>query len=146
EDNAADLALIRVYGAPDLVPASFAGDAAKSPDLMLIGIADPQSQGGGGAVSSTPAKLKGEAIEPSPQLGFSGAAALDAQGHLAGRVVLKPAVVATVGAASAPPHATLVPVPAVRAFLDGQKLASPPARAGVDAAKASVVRVICVRK
>ena len=146
EDKTSDLALIRVYGVPDLVPAAFAGDPAKSPDLTLVGIADPQSQGGGGAVSTTSAKLKGEAVEPSPQLGFSGAAALDAQGRLAGMVDLKPAVVATVGAASAPPQATLVPAPAVRAFLDAQKLASPPARAGIDPAKASVVRVICVRK
>jgi peptidoglycan hydrolase-like protein with peptidoglycan-binding domain len=146
EDKATDLALIRVYGVPDLVPAAFAGEAAKVPDLTLVGIADPQSQGGGSAISTTTAKLRGEAVEPSPQLGFSGAAALDGQGRLAGIVELKPAVVATVGAASAPPQATLVPAPAVRAFLDAQKLPSPPARAGVDPAKASVVRVICVRK
>ncbi len=146
EDKTTDLALIRVYGVPDLVPAAFAGDAAKSPDLTLVGIADPQSQGGGGAISTTPAKLRGDAVEPSPQLGFSGAAALDGQGRLAGMVELRAAVVATIGAASAPPQATLVPAPAVRAFLDGQKLPSPPARAGVDPAKTSVVRVICVRK
>ena len=146
EDKTTDLALIHVYGVPDLVPAAFAADAAKSPDLTLVGIADPQSQGGGGAISTAPAKLRGDAVEPSPQLGFSGAAALDGQGRLAGMVELKPAVVATIGAASAPPQATLVPAPAVRAFLDGQKLPSPPARAGIDPAKASVVRVICVRK
>ncbi len=97
EDKTTDLALIRVYGVPDLVPAAFAGDAAKSPDLTLVGIADPQSQGGGGVISTAPAKLRGDAVEPSPQLGFSGAAALDGQGRLAGMVELRAAVVATTG-------------------------------------------------
>src|SRR5712691_4601483 len=58
EDKTTDLALIRVYGVPDVVPAAFAGDAAKSPDLTLVGIADPQSQGGGGVISTAPAKLR----------------------------------------------------------------------------------------
>src|SRR4029079_10738109 len=47
EDKAADLALLRIYGAPDLVPATFGGDVRRSPDLTLLGIADPQSQDGG---------------------------------------------------------------------------------------------------
>ena len=47
--------------------------------------------------------------------------------------------------ASMPP-ATAVPVDAIRRFLDGQHVTPATGRSGVDAAKASVVRVICVRK
>jgi Putative peptidoglycan binding domain len=151
EDKTNDLALIRVHGAPDFVPAAFAGEAAKGADakgagLTLVGIADPQAQGGGGAISTPAGKLKGNAVEPTPQLGFAGAGALDGAGQLVGMVSLKTAVVANVGAAAAPPQAMLVPASAIRAFLDGQKLAAVSPRHGVDAAKASLVRVICVRK
>lgn len=147
EDPSAGLALLRVYGAPDLVPASFSGDAPKGPDLTLVGIADPQTQGGGGAISTVPAKLKGETLEPAPQPGFSGAAALDSQGRFVGMVGLKTAVVANAGAAGAQPQATLVPAAIIRSFLEGQKLAPAAApRGGFDATKASLVRVICVRK
>jgi hypothetical protein len=146
EDKTADLVLLRVYGVPDLVPAALSGEAAKSPDVTLIGIADPQSQGGAGAISTVAAKLKGDTVEPAPQLGFSGAAVLDGAGRIAGMVALKTPVVANVGAASAQPQATVVPPQAIRAFLDGEKIPPAAARGGVDAAKASVVRVICVRK
>ena len=154
EDKTFDLALLRVYGAPDLVPAAFASDAPKGADkgtdkgtdLTLIGIADPQGQGGGSAISTVAVKLKGDAVEPSPQLGFSGGAVLDAAGRVVGMVELKTAVVANVGATSAQPQATVVPAQTIRAFLDGQKLPPATGRAGIDAAKGSVVRVICVRK
>jgi peptidoglycan hydrolase-like protein with peptidoglycan-binding domain len=148
EDKSTGLALLRIYGAPDLVAATFSGDAAKGPpDLTLLGIADPQSQGGGGAISAKAAKARGETVDPAPQPGFSGAAVLDGQGRLVGMVELKTPVVANVGAASAQPQATLVAAPTIRAFLAAQKLAPAAAgRPGVDAAKASLVRVICVRK
>jgi peptidoglycan hydrolase-like protein with peptidoglycan-binding domain len=147
EDKNGDLALLRVYGAPDLVPASFVAEAPKGPDLTLVGIADPQAQGGSGAISTVPAKLRGDALEPAPQPGFSGAAALDPQGRFVGMVGLKTAVVANVGAADAQQQAALVPAPIIRAFLEAQKLApAAAARGGLDAAKASLVRVICVRK
>ena len=148
EDKSTGLALLRIYGAPDLVAATFSGDAAKGPpDLTLLGIADPQSQGGGGAISAKAAKARGETVDPAPQPGFSGAAVLDGQGRLVGMVELKTPVVANVGAASAQPQATLVAAPTIRAFLAAQKLAPAAAgRSGVDAAKASLVRVICVRK
>jgi len=153
EDKATGLALLRVYGVPDLVPAGF-GDAPKgadkgtdkAADLTLAGIADPQSQEGGGAISTLAVKLKGDAIEPAPQPGFSGAAALDASGRVVGVVELKTPVLAEVGAGGAPPQAALVPAPAIRAFLEGQQLAPAAGRAGPDAAKAALVRVICVRK
>jgi hypothetical protein len=147
EDKSTDLALLRIYGAPDLVPATFSGDAAKGSDLTLLGIADPQSQGGGGAISAMTAKARGDTVEPAPQPGFSGAAALDGQGRFVGIVELKTSIVANVGAASAQPQATLVAAPTIRAFLAAQKLApAATGRPGVDAAKASLVRVICVRK
>jgi S1-C subfamily serine protease len=145
EDKTTDLALLRVYGAPDLVPASIA-DAPKGPDLTLVGIADPQGQEGGSAISTVAVKLKGDMVEPSPQPGFSGGAALDGQGRVVGMVELKTAVVASVGATSAPPQAAVVPATAIRAFLEGQKLAPAAGRSGLEATKASVVRVICVRK
>jgi len=146
EDKAADLALLRVYGVPDLVPATFSGDVSKVPDLTLIGIADPQAQSGGSAISTMAAKLRGEMVEPSPQLGFSGGGVLDTQGRFSGMIEFKAPVVAAVGAASVPPQASMVPASAIRAFLDGEKVTPAAGRAGIEAAMASVVRVICVRK
>jgi peptidoglycan hydrolase-like protein with peptidoglycan-binding domain len=147
EDKSADLALLRIYGAPDLMPATFGAEAPKGPDVTLVGIADPQSQGGSGAISATTAKARGETVEPAPQLGFSGGAALDGQGRLVGIVALRTPVVAKVGAAGSQPQATLVPGPTIRTFLEAQKLAPvATGRPGIDAAKASLVRVICVRK
>jgi hypothetical protein len=146
EDTAADLALLRIYGAPDLVPATF-GEAFKGSDLTLLGIADPQSQGGGSAISAMAAKARGETVEPAPQLGFSGGAALDGQGRLVGMVELRTTAVANAGATSPQARATLVPAPTIRAFLDAQRLTPAAAgRLGADAARASLVRVICVRK
>ena len=86
------------------------------------------------------------AIEPAPALGFDGAAVLDAQGRLAGIASLKlPWWRAPRRAAVRRPRST--PVEAIRDFLDAQKIAPDPAGvSGPDAAKASVVRVICVRR
>lgn len=146
-DEGSGLALLRVHGARDLVPAVFAGDAANPGDLTLVGIADPQSQGGGGAISTMPARRAGELLEPAPQLGFSGGAALGPHGRLVGMVALETPVTASVGAASGQPHAVVVPAPTIRAFLARQGLApAAAARGGPDAVKASLVRVICVRK
>ena len=146
EDKAADLVLLRIYGAPDLVPATF-GEAFTGSDLTLLGIADPQSQGGGSAISAMAAKARGETVEPAPQLGFSGSAALDGQGRLVGMVELRTTAVANAGAASPQPLATLVPAPTIRTFLEAQRLTPAAAgRLGADAARASLVRVICVRK
>ena len=146
EDKAADLVLLRIYGAPDLVPATI-GEAFKGSDLTLLGIADPQSQGGGSAISAMAAKARGETVEPAPQLGFSGSAALDGQGRLVGMVELRTTAVANAGAASPQPLATLVPAPTIRTFLEAQRLTPAAAgRLGADAARASLVRVICVRR
>lgn len=144
EDKAADLALLRVYGVRDLAPLAIG--EAKGGDVTLVGIADPQAQGGGGATTSVKAKLgDNRALDPAPARGFSGAAALDGQGKLAGMAQLKVPVVA--GPAPATPQAALVPVDAIKAFLDAQKIETTASTlSGVEAAKKSVVRVICARR
>ncbi len=140
EDKANDLALLRLYGARDLAPMTLAEDAAATTGLTLLGIADPLDQGADDKVTRAGAQLTDQGINPAPKLGFSGAAAIDAQGRFAGIVELKAPVVA--GAAVAP-QATLLPAQTVRAFLQTQGIA---AAAGHPASDQSVVRVICVRK
>jgi hypothetical protein len=142
EDKANDLALIRLYGARNLVAAPLAGDSANSDDLTLVGIAAPLARAGGGggsgAVTTAAAHLMTQGVEPAPERGFSGAAAIDAQGRFAGLVELKSPVVA--GAVSQ--QATLIPADAVRAFLAAHRIAPAAGRAAIEP---SVVRVICVR-
>ena len=144
DDAAHSLVLLRVYGAGDLTPVSFAATPSR-PDVTVTGIADPQSQGGGAAITAMPAHLASAGgdvrLDPAPGLGFSGAAVTDADGRLAGLVLVRTPLVA--GPAPAPAQATLVPAELVRGFLAAAKVA-----AVKDAAltKASVVRVICVRK
>jgi peptidoglycan hydrolase-like protein with peptidoglycan-binding domain len=145
EDKDKGLALLRVYGAP-LKPVALAGENPKT-DVTLLGVADPQAQGGGGAVSAARARVTETlTLDPAPAVGFDGAAALDPQGRLAGIASLKVPMVA--GAAPTPvTSAALIPVETVRNFLDAQNVApAPAAAAGVEAAKASILRVICVRK
>jgi peptidoglycan hydrolase-like protein with peptidoglycan-binding domain len=146
QDQAANLALLRIYGASDLAPAALTAEALKGPDLTLVGISDPQAQGGGAAVATVAARLAGNAILPAPPPGFDGAAALDAQGRLHGMVQLKDAVVANAGAAGVPASATLASTETLRKFLAAQSVTPAGGSIGVDAAKAAVVRVICVRK
>jgi hypothetical protein len=147
EDKDSDLALLRVYGARDLVPLPLAGEAPSGPELTIVGVADPQGQGGGGAVSTASARLGGtRSVEPAPGLGFSGAPAIDGNNRFFGVVQLKPQVVAGTGAANLPPAATVAPVESVRKFAAAQGVATILGRSGVEDAKASVVRVICVRK
>jgi peptidoglycan hydrolase-like protein with peptidoglycan-binding domain len=148
EEKEHDLALLRIYGARGLKPLDLAHAASKTA-LDLTGIADPQSQGGGAAVSSVKAsvaQLGGSseiALSPPPALGFSGAAALDGDGKFAGVALLKPVLVA--GPANAAPgaQAVLVTSNTVRDFLKANGVN---VSGGSPDAKASVVRVICVRK
>ena len=142
-DKTSDLALLHIYGVRRLVPASLGGEGSQSGDLTLVGVADPLSQVSDGAVTSAAAHLTTQGIEPPPQLGFSGAAAVDAQGRLAGMVQLRQPVVAAVGSAAGDP--TLVPVETIRAFLQAHGVAAA-AGAGQAAMSQSVVRVVCVRK
>ena len=86
EDKDHDLALLRIYGARGLKPLSLDDGAAKS-GVELTGIADPQNQGGGAVASSVKASIaqvgsgNDLALSPAPGLGFSGAAALDADAN-----------------------------------------------------------------
>ena len=56
-------------------------------------------------------------LSPAPALGFSGAAALDADGKFAGIALLRPAVVAGPANATPPAQAVLIPADTVREFL-----------------------------
>jgi hypothetical protein len=148
EDKDRDLALLRIYGARGLKPLNIAGVTAKAA-VELTGIADPQSQAGGAAISSVKASVTAVgsgselALSPAPGLGFSGSAALDVDGKFAGIALLKPLMVAGPANAAPAAQAALVSADMVRDFLKAN---------GVNAtgtstdAKASVVRVICVRK
>lgn len=148
EDKGHDLALLRIYGARGLKALNLANAAAKTA-LDLTGIADPQNQGGAGAVTSVKASVaqfdggNDVALSPAPALGFSGAAALDSDGKFAGIALLEPVQVAGLANGAPAVQSVLVTADTVRDFLkaNGVKAAG-----GSPDAKASVVRVICVRK
>ncbi|EGP08953.1 hypothetical protein CSIRO_1114 [Bradyrhizobiaceae bacterium SG-6C] len=147
DDEARELALVRIYGANGLKPLAMAGSGTTKPGVTLTGIADPQSQGGRSTVTSvaataTPAGAE-TSLSPEPAPGFSGAAAIDGDGKFAGLARLKPAVVAGPAGTPLPAQALLVPADAVRDFLKarGVTIAS-----GSSDAKASVLRLVCVRK
>ena len=147
-DPNGEIALLRVYGARNTTPVGMIGGAPPdSPGVTLLGVADPQTQSGAAAVSAVSARLgAGAATRPLdtvPALGFAGAAALDAQGHFAGMVVMKAPVVAGPNAA---PQAAMVPVDRIRNFLEANYVAPASGAAGAEAAKPSVTRVICIRK
>lgn len=154
EDKKVDLALLRIYGARDLAPVAIATGAAATL-VELTGIADPQNQAGGGAISRVTATVMpgngGEiTLTPAPGLGFSGAAAFGPDRQFAGLVQLKPVVVAGPAppAQAAPAQAVLVPLPAIAAFLQANAVATNTVATATSAsgAGASIVRVICVRK
>jgi hypothetical protein len=144
-DEASGLALLRIYGADKLSPVGLLHEGARGTDVTLVGIADPQSQAGGRAITTAAAKVSDDSLQPLPQLGFAGAAALDAQGRAFGMVTLKAPVTASAGAPPLP-QAGVVSVDKIRAFLEARYVTPTTGRPGVDAAKAAVVRVICVRK
>lgn len=139
-DKTSDLALIRLYGARDLVPAALAGDSQGN-DLTLVGIADPAAQQGRDTETKLTARLDGRRITPAPPLGFSGAAAIDGQGRFAGMVTLQSSADPETG--SLTEQATLIPADGVRAFLAAHDIKPAP---GSDVIDRSVLRVICVRK
>jgi peptidoglycan hydrolase-like protein with peptidoglycan-binding domain len=139
-DPASELALLRVYGVGNLKPMALSAQPPRSAELTLIGIGDPQIQDGRNAVSTFNARIRGTesglvVLDPAPPSGFSGAAVIDAQGQFVGLAGLK--------AAS---QASLVSAAAIRKFLEGAKITPTAGGTSIDAAKASVTRVICVRK
>ena len=143
EDKARDLVLLRIYGARDLKPITMSGAAPKS-NVVLTGVADPQNQGGGAAVTSASATLTATALSPAPAIGFAGAAAVDSDGTFAGMTLLKPAVIAGTAPAQAGNEAALVPADQVAAFLKANNVT--PIDGQKTDAKASVLRIVCVRK
>jgi hypothetical protein len=146
----ADVALVRVYGARNIAPIRLAAEAGSPANATLIGIADPQAQGGNSATTTATVRVGAangalRPLDPAPALGFSGAAAVDAQGRLIGMALVRSAVVA--GSTAGGAQAQLVGLDSIKMFLDGRNVA--PAASGatdLEAAKASVVRVICVRR
>lgn len=142
-DAAADLALIRLYGARDVTPAALGsgGETGAGDAFTLVGIADPLAQSSAGAVTRVAAQLTAPGFDPAPPPGFSGAAALDAQGRFAGLVDARG------GASAAAPQSALVPADAVRAFLTAHGIAPAASHPAQDPPiDQSVLRVICVRK
>jgi peptidoglycan hydrolase-like protein with peptidoglycan-binding domain len=148
DDKEHGLALLHVYGARELKPLALASGAAAA-SVDITGIADPQAQGGGSAVSSVKAQVaqiggdSDAALSPAPGLGFSGAAALDASGKFAGIALLKPVMVAGTSATAATSQAVLVSPGTVREFLKANGVTANGTSAD---AMAATVRVICVRK
>ena len=148
EDKDHDLALLRIYGARGLKPLGLGNGAAKT-SVELTGVADPQNQGGGAAASSVKATTtqvgsgNDLALAPAPAVGFAGAAAFDADGKFAGIALLKSVVVAGPPNAAPAAQATLVSADTVREFLKANAVN---AADGSSEVKASVLRVICVRK
>jgi peptidoglycan hydrolase-like protein with peptidoglycan-binding domain len=148
ESKEHDLALLRIYGARGLKALNLANAATKTA-LDLTGIADPQSQDGGGAVTSVKASVaqlgggSDVALSPAPAPGFSGAPAQDGDGKFAGVALLKPVQVAGPANGTPAAQAVLVTADTVRNFLKANGVN---AASGASDAKGSVVRVICVRK
>lgn len=145
DDKNNGLALLRVYGPRKLSPLSFAQDAPKAGDISLIGIPDPKEQGDRKLTEIKARLVGGTAIElrqPVPMAGFSGAAALDNQGRFLGMMEMRNAVLASIEP-SAPP-VRLVTAQTIRGFLAKNNVAASDAPASD--AKASIVRMICVRK
>jgi hypothetical protein len=147
EDRDTELALLRSYGARNATPLGLAGAAPAPVEVTLLGIADPQVQSGAASISEVKARLATgtgtRTLDTTPAPGFGGAAALGPDGGFAGMVVLKPAVVA---GPSGAPQANLVAAEAVKSFLEANGVTPSPGKPGLEEAKASIVRVICVRK
>lgn len=145
EDRDHGLALLRVYGPRKLSPLTLAADTARKGDLTLVGIPDPKEQNGAKRLTEIKARLaENNAIElrqPVPMAGFSGAAALDAQGQVLGMMEMRNFVLASTEPAA--PPVRLITAETIRTFLDGHNV--PSVSTGGDA-KSAVVRVICVRK
>jgi hypothetical protein len=145
------LALLRVYGRRDLKPAPLATAAPQASDLTLIGVPDPHIQDGNGKPAEMKARLSGangsavalELTEPVPVAGFSGAAALDAQGRVAGMMETRNIMLASTDAAV--PPVRLVPADTIRTFLAAHHV-KPPQGGDTTNARGAVVRVICVRQ
>jgi hypothetical protein len=154
DDKEGGLALLRVYGRRRMSPLSLSSETpkagektgTKASELTLIGIPDPKEQDGPKKLTEIKARLAdGSAIElrqPAPMAGFSGAAALDAQGRFVGMMQMRAFVLASTEAAA--PPVRLISATTIRDFLTTQHVAT--AETPAANVKASLVRIICVRK
>jgi Trypsin-like peptidase domain len=146
EDHDNGLALLRVYGPRKISPLVLTHDPPKSGELTLVGIPEPKEQDGSRKLTEIKARLAGgsaiELRQPVPMAGFSGAAALDAQGQFVGMMEMGHAVLASIEAAA--PPVRLIAAETIRGFLTAHNVETAPAQTGD--AKAAVVRIICVRK
>jgi hypothetical protein len=144
EDKDGGLALLRVYGPHKVSPLVLSAATFKKGDVTLVGIPDPKEQNGARKLAEIKARLaENNAIElrqPVPMAGFSGAAAVDAQGQFLGMMQTQNFVLASTE--SVAPPVRLVTAAAIRDFLAAHDVA--PATDGGDA-KLAVVRIICVR-
>jgi S1-C subfamily serine protease len=144
-DNDNGLALLRVYGPLNAAPAALAPDMNPKGDITLVGIPDPREQNGLTKLTEVKARLTQtngiELRQDVPMSGFSGAPAVDAHGQVIGIMEMRNFVLASNEPAAAPVH--LISSETIRAFM---------ATHGVNVenetgeAKASIVRIICVRK
>ena len=145
EDYDHSLALLRVYGPRKLSPLALAADANRKGDLTLVGIPDPKEQNGAKRLTEIKARLaENNAIElrqPVPMAGFSGAAAIDAQGQVLGMMEMRNFLLASIEPAA--PPVRLVTAERIRTFLSRHNV--PPVLTGGDA-RSAIVRIICVRK
>jgi hypothetical protein len=146
DDQDNGLALLRVYGPRKMSPLALTRDAPKAGELTLVGIPDPKEQDGSRKLTEIKARLAdGSGIElrqPVPMAGFSGAAALDAQGQFLGMMEMGNAVLASIEAAA--PPVRLITAETIRGFLAAHGVQAAQTQTGD--ARASVVRIICVRK
>jgi peptidoglycan hydrolase-like protein with peptidoglycan-binding domain len=144
EDEASGLALLRVHGAKATTPLPLAKTSATGA-VTLAGIADPQTQSGGSASSILRARLDAKGlVDPVPPLGFSGAAAIGDDGL---RALVRLDLPQTAGTAPVVPIKNgLTQVAAVQALLAAQGITPVTGRVSEADAKASLARVICVRK
>lgn len=143
DDETHELALLQIYGATGLKPMPMVASANAKPTAFVTGVADPQSQGGRAAVSTVAESSNEGALVPDLGLGFSGAAAIDSEGKFTGMARIKPAVVAGPANTAPSSQAILVGADSVREFLKANAVLP---SGGPSDAKASVLRIICVRK
>jgi hypothetical protein len=149
-DRQNGLALLRVYGPRKMSALALSRaspkSSANSGELTLLGLPDPKEQDGSRHPTEIKARLAGgtaiELRQPVPMAGLSGAAALDEQGRFLGMIEIGTAVLASIEPAA--PPVRLVTAETIRGFLAAHQVT--PAAAPSGDARASVVRVICVRK
>lgn len=135
------LALLHAPAVEKLTPMAIAS-AETAGVLTLAGVPDPREQKGGAATRYIPAPLAGDALElmrPKPLAGYAGAAALDAQGRLAGVLDISDPHLAGTGASPL----RLINAKAIRACLSAQGIDTD-AQAGEP--RSGILRVVCVRK